>query len=106
VANGGVGIPYTTLRRTVGTSDKRCGLKIVGKPCEGKPHARFDEGRLGKSVDCNSLLLYNVNGQPTEPEKGGGNDLLPFLIPFGFVGYQFDSLAYCSSMHQYWLLLN
>ena len=29
------------------TSDKRSGLKIVGKPCEGKPHVRFDEGSIG-----------------------------------------------------------
>jgi hypothetical protein len=29
-------------------SDKRSGSKIVGKPCEGKPHARFDEGLLGR----------------------------------------------------------
>lgn len=23
-----------------------CGKKIIGKPCEGEPHARFDEGRM------------------------------------------------------------
>ena len=40
--------------------EKRFGLKIVGKPCEGKPHARFDEGRLGKSSGCTSLLLYSI----------------------------------------------
>ena len=47
------------LGDSVGIFNKRYGLKIVGKPCEGKPHARFDEGRLGKSADCTSLLLYN-----------------------------------------------
>lgn len=26
-----------------------CGKKIIGKPCEGEPHARFDEGKEGKS---------------------------------------------------------
>jgi hypothetical protein len=37
-----------TLSETISIFDKRCGLKIVGKPCEGKPHARFDEGLLGR----------------------------------------------------------
>jgi hypothetical protein len=37
-----------TLSDTVSNFDKRSGLKIVGKPCEGKPHARFDEGMLGR----------------------------------------------------------
>ena len=46
------------LSQPVSASHKGFGLKIVGKPCEGKPHARFDEGRLGKSADCTSLLLY------------------------------------------------
>ena len=38
-----------TLSNVSNVSDKRYGLKIVGKPCEGKPHARFDEGLLGRS---------------------------------------------------------
>ena len=37
-------------------SDKRYGLKIVGKPCEGKPHARFDEGLLGRQGRTSGLL--------------------------------------------------
>jgi hypothetical protein len=37
-----------TLYNVSNASDKRLGLKIVGKPCEGKPHARFDEGLLGR----------------------------------------------------------
>jgi hypothetical protein len=40
------------LSNVIGTSDKRCDLKIVGKPCEGKPHARFDEGRLETGYGC------------------------------------------------------
>ena len=32
--------------------------KNVGKPCEGKPHARFDEGKEGKKP---SNLLYHGN---------------------------------------------
>ena len=36
------------LSDSVGIFDKHCGLKIVGKPCEGKLHARFDEGLLGR----------------------------------------------------------
>ena len=42
-------------------SDKRYGLKIVGKPCEGKPHARFDEGLLGRLYGRTSGLLYNIS---------------------------------------------
>ena len=49
-----------TLCNVSNVSDKRCGLKIVGKPCEGKPHARFDEGLLGKQASCTSGLLYNL----------------------------------------------
>lgn len=28
-------------------------MNIVGEPCEGKPHARFDEGRLARPVWLN-----------------------------------------------------
>ena len=44
----GRALSVTTLYRTVNAFDKRLDLKIVGKPCEGKPHARFDEGLLGR----------------------------------------------------------
>ena len=45
IANGRV---IFTLCNVISTSDKHYDLKIVGKPCEGKPHARFDEGLLGR----------------------------------------------------------
>ena len=48
------------LGDTVCASDKRFDLKIVGKPCEGKPHARFDEGPLGRLFSCTSGLLYRM----------------------------------------------
>jgi hypothetical protein len=38
------GRDFLALYCAVNAFDKRLGLKIVGKPCEGKPHARFDEG--------------------------------------------------------------
>ena len=47
------------LGDAVCASDKRLGLKIVGKPCEGKPHARFDEGPLGRLYSHTSGLLYS-----------------------------------------------
>ena len=45
-----------TLCNVNNASDKRYGLKIVGKPCEGKPHARFDEGLLGRQGRTSGLL--------------------------------------------------
>ena len=53
----------TTLCHTVCTFHKHVNLKIVGKPCEGKPHARFDEGRLGRPQGHTSFLLYKENFQ-------------------------------------------
>ena len=41
--------------------DKRSGLKIVGKSCERKPHARFDEGSLGRLYSRTSGLLYRID---------------------------------------------
>ncbi|MGH7882815.1 MAG: hypothetical protein ACREN8_07895 [Candidatus Dormibacteraceae bacterium] len=32
-------------------------MNTVGEPCEGKPHAWFDEGRLGE-LNRTSRLLY------------------------------------------------
>lgn len=38
-------------------------VKVVGKPCAGKPHARFDEGLLGrrniKSVTYSMIRFEN-----------------------------------------------
>jgi hypothetical protein len=48
------------LSDAVCASDKRLGLKIVGKPCEGKPHVRFDEGPLGRLFSRTSGLLYSI----------------------------------------------
>jgi len=51
---------WIALSDPVCAFDKRCGLKIVGKPCEGKPHARFDEGLLGRLYGRTSGLLYEI----------------------------------------------
>jgi len=48
----------TVLLDAIFASDKRYGLKIVGKPCEGKPHARFDEGLQGRIYLRTCDLLY------------------------------------------------
>ena len=32
-------------------------MKTVGKPCAGKPHARFDEGELVKGYGCDIVAL-------------------------------------------------
>ena len=49
------------LGAAVCASDKRPGLKIVGKQYEGKPHVRFDKGPLGRLFSRTSGLLYNVH---------------------------------------------
>ena len=52
------------LSDAVCASDKRLGLKIVGKPYEGKPHVRFDEGPLGRLFSRTSGLLYERAAKP------------------------------------------
>ena len=32
-------------------------MKTVGKPCAGKPHARFDEGELALGYGCDIVAL-------------------------------------------------
>ena len=39
-----------------------CRKKNVGKPCEGEPHARFDEGKEGKSPLTYSTGTTLTNG--------------------------------------------
>ena len=56
---------FQTLGSTVGIFDKRCDLKIVGKPCEGKPHTRFNEGLQGRTFVRSCDLLYNPEVFPT-----------------------------------------
>ena len=43
-----------------GLKNSTClGVKNIGKPCAGKPHARFDEGRAGESLFSTlPILLY------------------------------------------------
>ena len=38
-------------------------MKNIGKPCAGKPHARFDEG--GQATAC-SLLYLSLSGVAPE----------------------------------------
>jgi hypothetical protein len=40
-------------------------VKNVGKPYEGEPHVRFDEGKVGKPTDplYSAGKWYNVFGQ-------------------------------------------
>ena len=40
-----------------------CGKKIIGKPCEGEPHARFDATGDGNETTAPSL-------DPTRVRKG------------------------------------
>ena len=42
-------------------------MNTVGEPCEGKPHARIDEGRLGR---------HPLNQSPTPPVR-----MTPVEIP-------------------------
>jgi hypothetical protein len=39
----------------IGQLFEYAGKKIIGKPCEGKLHARFDEGKLVKSERVNQF---------------------------------------------------
>jgi hypothetical protein len=55
------GKPHARFDEGLSASDKRCGLKIVGKPCEGKPHARFDEGLLGRSMAAPAAYSTKFN---------------------------------------------
>jgi hypothetical protein len=43
-------------------------VKDVGKPDEGKPHVRFDEGLVGKFIFPTNLLYRQVFGR-----KAGNN---------------------------------
>lgn len=41
-----------------------CRKKNVGKPCEGEPHARFDEGKEGGcplTYSTGNNLIYTIN---------------------------------------------
>ena len=49
-----------TPRKLVSSKLYAClAMKNIGKPCAGKPHARFDEGGL---VSATSSLLYLCYG--------------------------------------------
>lgn len=39
-------------------------MKNIGKPCAGKPHARFDEGGLGKTCPLLYPLVFHVDATP------------------------------------------
>jgi hypothetical protein len=44
-------------------------MKITGKPCSGKSHARFDEGfRLQILYNLNLLYLYKFNNAESSAE--------------------------------------
>ena len=40
--------------------------KTVGKPCAGKPHARFDEGELVIGYGCNIVTLTDERVRNSE----------------------------------------
>jgi len=50
-------------------------MKNIGKPCAGKPQARFDEGREGYS----SCLLYPIVGLKLSQDFHSGNRFFSFL---------------------------
>ena len=37
-------------------------MKMVGKPCEGEPHARFDEGALATGYGASNEALPDERG--------------------------------------------
>ena len=54
-------------------------MKNIGKPCAGKPHARFDEGGLVKTT---SSLLYPKGSLRVCRRASGPCRLRRILIPF------------------------
>ncbi|MEW6087366.1 MAG: hypothetical protein AB1498_03615, partial [bacterium] len=59
--------------------------KVIGKPCEGKLQARFDEGMLETERKfCASVLLYN-NIMQRMP-WGGTADLLVCAVHVSVLG--------------------
>ena len=58
--------------------------KDIGKPCAGKPHARFDEGGLGLSTMEKLLGHRQTKGPATDnasPTVGSTSSLLYLFIP-------------------------
>lgn len=53
--------------------------KIIGKPCEGEPHARFEVADNGTG---NTAPLFD----PTLVRPGGGKDIKN-IAKFHFMGY-------------------
>lgn len=57
-----------------------CRKKSVGKPCEGEPHARFDEGKEGLRPLTYSTISISYSGSSSislQPQEGlwGGHGL-------------------------------
>ena len=53
---------YLKAKRKVANTFRRV---VIGKPCEGKPHARFDEGAVETQFGC-APLLYSTERQITQ----------------------------------------
>ena len=54
----------------IGLLFEYAGKKIIGKPCEGKLHARFDEGKLVKSERVNQFSTLLKSQRMTHETTG------------------------------------
>jgi len=50
-------------------------VKNIGKPCAGKPHARFDEGGLAKDSMGWLFRHRQTKGAETDMPKGAETDM-------------------------------
>ena len=67
-------------------------MKDIGKPCAGKPHARFDEGGLAKAAKARLLRHRQTKEAETDrPSLKLHNHLstLPLYVPlYDVMGYR------------------
>ncbi len=71
---------------TTGLEEGAClVVKNIGKPCAGKPHARFDEGGLARPIRCGYLGAVRRKGrkQISQPKEGIASSLLYLIFRRG-----------------------
>lgn len=57
-------------------------MKDIGKPCAGKPHARFDEGGLGLSATAELLGHRQTKGPATDNASPTVGSTCSLLYPY------------------------
>ena len=83
-------------------------MNTVGEPCEGKPHARFDEGRLARRRTYGSATWAPGGKPPGNARRPGGEapDQSPTLLtPGAPVLFRCYAPAMRFGLHPAYLLL-